>query len=80
MHLSGLGARLDDGPELLFKLRKVDHLELISKASLNAPTVMGKKASVLQGQNLSDLFGIDISETPFQNQVRLRKALKKKSR
>src|SRR5579859_7099811 len=30
--LYGVGARLDSQPDLLFKLRKVDHLELISEA------------------------------------------------
>ena len=33
----GIGARLDDQPELLFLLRKVDHLELIAGAVDSAP-------------------------------------------
>src|SRR5690606_20322993 len=31
--LYGVGARLDDQPELLFVLRQVDHLQLLSQAS-----------------------------------------------
>src|SRR5207249_2482588 len=37
--LYGVGARLDEKPELLFALRQVDHLELISQAGdINALT------------------------------------------
>ncbi|MEK7790245.1 MAG: hypothetical protein AAB309_01290 [Deltaproteobacteria bacterium] len=70
--LYGVGARLDEEPELLFKLRHVYHLELISKATLKAfPTQRGGKAKVIKGQNLSDLFGIEVEadaspETPKQ--------------
>jgi uncharacterized Zn finger protein len=62
--LYGVGARLDNEPELLFKLRSCDHLELINKANLKAPTKRSGKASVLEGENLSDLFGIDVESTP----------------
>src|SRR5438876_485146 len=34
--LYGVGARLDSRPELLFVLRKVDHLELIEEATSRA--------------------------------------------
>jgi uncharacterized Zn finger protein len=59
--LYGVGARLDNEPELLFKLRKVDHLELITTASMKAPSKRSGKANVLQGQNLSEMFGIDVA-------------------
>jgi len=63
--LYGVGARLDDQPELLFKLRKVDHTELIGKVSLRMPVKGSGKGKVIEDQDLSSLFGIDIaSEAP----------------
>ena len=56
----GVGARLDHEPELLFKLRHVDHLDLINKASLKAPTHRKGKTKTVVGQDLSNLFGIEI--------------------
>jgi uncharacterized Zn finger protein len=61
--LYGVGARLDDKPELLFKLRKVDHEELIS-AELDmqtATTGQGKRRR-LADQDLANLFGIEIED------------------
>src|SRR6516164_10246819 len=40
----GVGARLDDKPELLFVLRKVDHLELIAGAGDSAPVAASGKS------------------------------------
>jgi len=62
--LYGVGARLDEKPELLFLLRKVDHQELIS-ANLDmqtATTGQGKQRR-LANQDLSDIFGINIENT-----------------
>jgi len=58
----GVGARLDDRPELLFLLRGVDHNELVAVATsgvvLSRP---GKKATkTLKTGELSEVFGIDI--------------------
>ncbi len=58
--LYGVGARLDEEPELLFKLRHVDHLDLINKANLKTPTKRSGNAQTIEGQNLSTLFGIEI--------------------
>ncbi len=58
--LYGVGARLDEEPELLFKLRHVDHLDLINKATLKVPTKRNVKTQVIEGQDLSNLFGIEI--------------------
>jgi len=58
--LYGIGARLDEKPELLFLLREVDQKELITNAGARMrrpPT-----AKVLQSADLSELFGIDIAE------------------
>ena len=58
--LYGVGARLDVDPALLFRLRCVDHQELlsaISKKVVAAPTATSK---VLSAEELGDIFGIDI--------------------
>jgi uncharacterized Zn finger protein len=61
--LYGVGARLDSEPEMLFKLRAVDHLELISQAvaadNLDATLAAGQ-AGALAGSDLGELFGIEI--------------------
>ncbi len=81
--LYGVGARLDDKPELLFLLRKVDHEALIS-ANLDiqtATTGRGKQRR-LANQDLSKLFGIDIEETARPAKKRktpARKTAKKKT-
>jgi uncharacterized Zn finger protein len=61
----GIGARLDEKPELLFLLRKVDHLELIAGAVDSAPVAeagkpRGKKT--VATSELSDVFGIEMVE------------------
>ena len=70
--LYGIGARLDHKPELLFKLRGVDHEELIAadaEAAVSAATAGGKSKRLATG-DLSDVFGIDLdaasSEQPTQ--------------
>jgi len=64
--LYGIGARLDTNPELLFVLRAVDHLELIAHAGKDI--AQGKKVPgskrVLDSEDLSGIFGIDIAEGP----------------
>jgi uncharacterized Zn finger protein len=56
--LYGIGARLDEKPELLFLLRRVDHLELLEGAPAGA---VGP--STLDSEDLADVFGIEIAET-----------------
>jgi uncharacterized Zn finger protein len=60
--LYGVGARLDKQPELLFVLRKVDHLELIEEAvpETTGKTV-GRKKTLAQSE-LADVFGIELAE------------------
>ncbi len=58
--LYGVGARLDEEPELLFKLRHADHLDLINKATLKVPNKRNAKTNVIADQDLSNLFGIEI--------------------
>jgi uncharacterized Zn finger protein len=61
--LYGVGARLDHQPELLFLLRKVDHLELIEEAASQAgkkPTTTKKKT--LAASDVAGVFGIELAE------------------
>lgn len=60
--LYGIGARLDQQPELLFTLRKVHEQDLISKAGRGMPSTRSgpPAAKVLRGQGLSELFGLEM--------------------
>jgi len=59
--LYGVGARLDESPELFFRLRGVDHSELITAASRSSVTKRGAKTDkLLESSDLSKLFGIEL--------------------
>jgi uncharacterized Zn finger protein len=65
--LYGVGARLDEKPELLFQLRGVDPSELISKASAaeavrQTTTAAGQPA--IADADLADVFGIELDAAP----------------
>ncbi len=64
--LYGIGARLDHDPELLFLLRDVDQSEILANAgtdlSLGGESIEQEK--VLEGNDLADLFDIDIAVEP----------------
>jgi uncharacterized Zn finger protein len=64
--LYGIGARLDEQPELVFKLRAVDHAELIVSAAKGGTLLSPAAASarVLDGDDLSALFGLDMGDQP----------------
>jgi uncharacterized Zn finger protein len=59
--LYGIGARLDQSPELLFLLRGVDHFELVAEAteSIDRPAATAG-GDTLSADALSDVFGIEI--------------------
>src|SRR6266700_2805330 len=61
--LYGIGTRLDQQPELLFRLHNLDAQELIAGAGQALP--LAKKApdtkKVLAGEDLSALFGLDMA-------------------
>jgi uncharacterized Zn finger protein len=60
--LYGVGARLDQSPELLFTLRSVNHEELITQAA-TATDLAGKTASVgpeLAESEIGAVFGIEL--------------------
>src|SRR5215210_2901412 len=63
--LYGVGARLDERPELLFVLRGVDEHDLL--ASAGQDLTLGQPApcpaKVLEGGDLAALFGLEIAET-----------------
>lgn len=62
--LYGVGARLDTKPELLFLLRNVDHLELVSQAAEVAQLATKQTdARIIADAELSDVFGIDLGES-----------------
>jgi uncharacterized Zn finger protein len=59
--LYGVGCRLDREPELLFKLRGVDHLELIAQAaSPVAKSIAAGKRKTIAPDRLADVFGIEL--------------------
>jgi uncharacterized Zn finger protein/DNA-binding XRE family transcriptional regulator len=62
--LYGVGARLDEAPELLFLLRGVDHEELISAEAGVAVAAAGTKDGRrrIADEALADVFGIEMSE------------------
>jgi uncharacterized Zn finger protein len=68
--LYGVGARLDDQPDLLFALRGVDHLELVS-ASPSAPRAKSDRRE-LDTSELSSVFGIDLDLTAGRPAVQRR--------
>lgn len=61
--LYGIGARLDDQPELLFTLRNVDQQDLIAKAGsdLSKKRKGQARAKVLVSDDLSEMFGIELA-------------------
>ena len=63
--LYGVGARLDESPELLFKLRGVDHTELIAiDDAVSDLTKQGssRRRRTLDSDALGDVFGIDLED------------------
>jgi uncharacterized Zn finger protein len=59
--LYGVGARLDQKPELLFHLRNVNHRDLITHpAAVKAVVSKGGRGKVIAADELGDIFGIDI--------------------
>lgn len=86
--LYGIGARLDQQPELLFRLHNVDEKKLIAKASKELP-LAGKALAAektLATEDLSAIFGLEMAQTadhatpspaPAAKPERAKKAAKK---
>ena len=66
--LYGVGVRLDEQPELLFRLRSVDAADLVTQASagLKPRQKRPAPARVLDDAQLADVFGIDIAAESTQ--------------
>ena len=64
--LYGVGARLDDKPELLFRLRKVDEKDLLAGAAagLSVSRKNPRAGKVLDAVDLSGIFGLDLEGGP----------------
>ncbi|MPY89802.1 MAG: hypothetical protein GEU99_18005 [Luteitalea sp.] len=62
--LYGVGARLDEEPELLFALRKVREQDLIARAGESLPETQKAPAAgrVLETGDLSEIFGIEMAQ------------------
>jgi uncharacterized Zn finger protein len=77
--LYGIGARLDEQPDLLFALRKVDQQDLMTRAGQGlAQTGKGPKAGkILDASDLSEMFGIEMAQAakPRAAAVRKKQAL-----
>ena len=61
----GIGVRLDEQPELLFTLRRVDAKDLVARAGADLPLAKKGPAAgkVLDDAKLAGIFGIEIMET-----------------
>lgn len=78
--LYGVGASLDARPEGLFTLRHVDHLELIASTQSVDTLVQNQGGEhLLQDEELSALFGIEIDQTPKKSLLSKPRSLAKKS-
>jgi len=77
--LYGVGARLDDVPELLFTLRGVDPAEM-AEIVIDQPRPGGKsrRGRVLRSEELSSVFGIDIDMDEACKAATKKPATKKK--
>ena len=58
--LYGVGNRLDHQPELLFKLRQVDHMELIAQAATPVAKQGAAKKKTIASSDLAAVFGIEL--------------------
>jgi uncharacterized Zn finger protein len=68
--LYGIGARLDQQPELLFRLNQVDENDLIAKAGDSLPLANKRPAAAKvlgSGEDLAELFGLDIQQSRAEN-------------
>ena len=62
--LYGVGARLDDAPELLFRLRHVEPRDLIQHIGAGPAIAPSAAQGQLERSDLSALFGIDLGDVP----------------
>jgi len=81
--LYGIGARLDESPELLFALRGVDQLELVTAATesvtAGASTSLDSCATLNCG-NLEEIFGIEIEPGALSKSSKPQKKASRRNR
>jgi uncharacterized Zn finger protein len=72
--LYGIGARLDEKPELLFVLRGVDASDLLVAAGENAalPRKAPRAAKLLDESDIADVFGIEMAASAPQRNEKAR--------
>jgi uncharacterized Zn finger protein len=80
--LYGIGARFDEQPELLFLLRGVDEKDLIVHAgqSIAIETRAPARSKVLGGEDLADIFGLDIAQDTAKPPKPAKKSARRKSK
>jgi uncharacterized Zn finger protein len=79
--LYGVGARLDREPELFFKLRKVDQLDLVThvgKSPILSGTRIAGEKKLSRSADLSKLFHIDLEAAPVAPASRSRSTIVKR--
>ncbi len=74
----GIGARLDHQPELLFLLRGVDHLELITEAGDVAAGQATAGEAGIAYEDISGIFGIDLDNSPSSPVTKSKTTIKPK--
>jgi uncharacterized Zn finger protein len=74
--LYGVGNRLDREPQLLFKLRQVDHLELIAQAGQPSPKLKSAGGKTIAKDQLADVFGIELETEGETGDTQPRKSSK----
>ena len=65
--LYGVGARLDESPELLFRLRGVDAANLLAGLDAAVPASRSAGARTLEVEDVSALFGLDLAGSEDAN-------------
>ena len=73
--LYGVGVLLDRSPELFFKLRGVDHLELID-SSVSISTGKADSETLDEG-SLEDIFGVELADS-LESKTKVKKAATRK--
>lgn len=69
--LYGVGARLDQQPELLFRLRRVDPKQLVAQAGASLPKARRGPAAgkVIDDARIADVFGIEMDDGEARTKV-----------
>lgn len=78
--LYGVGARLDQQPELLFLLRGVDHEELVdTELDIQAATATSNKRRRIASQDLGSIFDVDMEAPSKPRKSKATTAIRKKA-